>query len=69
MARLRQAHYSGSTLDKCDVTLLNKHAALVDATWSRRDEVNESIVPFSVTYLIAFTVDGWRITTAVETAG
>ena len=37
IGRLRHAHFAGSTLDKCDIRVLNPQAALVDALWLRRD--------------------------------
>ena len=30
--------FAGSTLDKCDIRMLNPQAALVDALWLRRDQ-------------------------------
>src|ERR1700721_1410470 len=37
IGRLGHAHFAGSTLDKCDIKVLNAQAALVDALWVRRD--------------------------------
>src|SRR5260370_22654879 len=34
--RLRQANFAASTLDPCNVSVLNDQAALVDAGWCRR---------------------------------
>jgi hypothetical protein len=67
IAKLRHAHYSGSTLDQCDVRLLNHHAALVYGTWLRQNEAGELMARFTVLYLLALTASGWRITTAVNT--
>ena len=63
--RLRQAHFAGSTLDKCDIKVLNAQAALVDAVWLRLDSAR-AVARFSVMYLVAQTTEGWRITSAVE---
>jgi hypothetical protein len=65
--RLRQAHFAGSTLDKCDINVLNAQAALVDAVWLRQDSAG-AVARFSVVYLVAQTAQGWRITSAVELA-
>ncbi len=63
--RLRRAHFAGSTLDKCEITVLNARAALVDAVWLRQDSAG-AVARFSVVYLVAQTADGWRITSAVD---
>jgi hypothetical protein len=67
IARLRHAHFAGSTLDKCDIKVLNNQAALVDAVWLRQDTAGASL-RFSVIYLVALTPEGWRITSAVDTS-
>jgi len=63
--RLRHAHFAGSTLDKCDIKVLNAQAALVDAVWLREDAAGV-VARFSVMYLVARTAKGWRITSAVD---
>jgi uncharacterized NTF2-like protein DUF6841 len=63
--RLRHAHFAGSSLDKCDIKVLNAQAALVDAVWLRQDSAG-TVARFSVMYLVALTAKGWRITSAVE---
>jgi uncharacterized NTF2-like protein DUF6841 len=63
--RLRHAHFAGSTLDKCEIKVLNARAALVDAVWLRQDSAG-AVARFSVLYLVAQTADGWRITSAVD---
>jgi hypothetical protein len=63
--RLRKARFAGSTLDKCDIKVLNAQAALVDAVWLRQDSAG-AVARFSVVYLVAQTADGWRITSAVD---
>jgi len=63
--RLRHAHFAGSTLDKCDIKVLNAQAALVDAVWLREDAAGV-VARFSVVYLVARTAKGWRITSAVD---
>ena len=63
--RLRQAHFAASTLDKCEIKVLNAQAALVDAVWLRLDAAG-AVARFSVMYLVAQTTEGWRITSAVE---
>src|ERR1700719_5399216 len=68
IGRLRHAHFAGSTLDKCDIKMLNPQAALVDALWLRRDEVGNLMERFGVIYLVALTSAGWRITSAVNIA-
>src|ERR1700726_2088125 len=68
IGRLRHAHFAGSTLDKCDVRMLNPQAALVDALWLRRDEAGNLMERFGVIYLVALTSAGWRITSAVNIA-
>jgi hypothetical protein len=65
--RLRQAHFAGSTLDKCVINVLNAQAALVDAVWLRQDSAG-AVARFTVVYLVAQTAQGWRITSAVELA-
>ena len=67
--RLRQAHFAGSTLEKCDIRVLNPLAALIDALWVRRDSSGEVMARFAVLYLMAMTTEGWRITSAINTAG
>ena len=67
IGRLRQAHFAGSTLDKCDVKLLNARAAFVDAVWLRQDSAG-AVEKFTVIYLLGLTQQGWRITTAVDTS-
>ena len=68
IARLKKAHLSGSTLDKFEVRVLNPRAALVDTIWMRRDADGKLISRYGVTYLVALTDDGWRITSAVNTS-
>jgi hypothetical protein len=46
IGRLRHAHFAGSTLDKCDIKMLNPQAALVDALWLRRDEAGNLMERF-----------------------
>lgn len=65
ISRLRNAHFAGSKLDKCDVKVLNAQAALVDAVWLRQDSAG-GVARFSVMYLVARTTKGWRITSAVD---
>jgi len=65
--RLRQANFGASTLDKCNVNVLNDRAALVDALWLRHETSGALLARFAVTYLVALTKDGWRITSAVST--
>jgi hypothetical protein len=65
--RLRRANFGASTLDKCNVQVLNDRAALVDALWLRHDRSGALLARFAVTYLVALTKDGWRITSAVST--
>jgi hypothetical protein len=67
IGRLRHAHFAGSTLDKCDVKILNARAAFVDAIWLRQDSAG-TIERFNVTYLLGLTQHGWRITSAVDTS-
>jgi len=45
----------------------NDRAALVDALWLRRDNKGVLMARFAVTYLVALTEEGWRITSAVNT--
>src|ERR1700693_3535552 len=66
IGRLRHAHFAGSTLDKCDVKVLNAQAALVDALWVRRDTAGTVMARVGVIYLMALTPHGWRITSAVN---
>jgi hypothetical protein len=68
IGRLHEAHLSGSTLDKFEVRVLNPRAALVDTIWMRRDADGKLIARYGVTYLVALTIDGWRITSAVNTS-
>ena len=63
--RLRHDQFAGSTLDKCDIKVLNAQAALVDAVWLRQDSAG-AVARFSVMYLVARTAEGWRITSAVD---
>src|SRR5258706_8733706 len=65
--RLRQANFAESSLERCDVSVLNNRAALVDALWLRRDAKGALLARFSVTYLVTLTTEGWRITSAVST--
>lgn len=66
IGRLRHAHFAGSTLDKCDVKVLNAQAALIDALWVRRDTAGVVMTRFGVIYLMALNPQGWRITSAVN---
>jgi hypothetical protein len=66
--RLRKATFGSSTLEKCDITVLNPRAAIVDALWVRRDASGRLMARCAVVYLIALTTDGWRITSAVNTS-
>ena len=65
--RLRQANFAASTLDRCNVSVLNDRAALVDAVWLRRDTKGALLERFSLIYLVTRATDGWRITSAVST--
>ncbi len=65
--RLRQANFAASTLDRCNVSVLNHRAALVDAVWLRRDTKGALLERFSLIYLVTRATDGWRITSAVST--
>jgi len=62
--KLHQAHFAGSTLDKCDIKVLNNRAALVDALWLRRDSAGSIMSRFAVIYLV--TLGTARITSAVK---
>src|SRR6266446_10979607 len=66
--RLRQANFGSSTLDRCDISVLNDRAALVDALWLRRDAAGSLMAQFAVTYLVTLAAEGWRITSAVNTS-
>src|SRR3984957_2312122 len=66
IGRLRRAHFAGSALDRCDIKVLNKQAALIDALWIRRDTTGAVMARFGVIYLMALTERGWRITSAVN---
>src|ERR1700723_3931912 len=66
IGRLRHAHFAGSTLDKCDIKVLNAQAALVDALWVRRDTAGTVMSRFGVIYLMGLAPHGWRITSAVN---
>jgi hypothetical protein len=66
--RLHQAHFGASTLEKWDVKVLNRQAALVDALWMRRDAVGATMERFTVKYLVTLTTEGWRITSAITTS-
>ncbi len=66
--RLRQANFGGSTLDRCDISVLNDRAALVAALWLRRDAAGSLMARFAVTYLVTLAAEGWRITSAVNTS-
>ena len=66
IGRLRHAHFAGSALDRCDIKVLNKQAALIDALWVRRDTTGAVMARFGVIYLMALTARGWRITSAVN---
>lgn len=68
IASLHKAHLSGSTLDKFEAKVLNSRAALVDTIWMRRDADGKLIARYGVTYLVALTGNGWRITSAVNTS-
>jgi len=65
--RLRKAHFAASSLERCDVSVLNNRAALVDALWLRRDARGALLARFAVTSLVTLTAEGWRITSAVNT--
>src|SRR6267143_5963609 len=65
--RLRQANFAESTLDKCNINVLNERAAIVNALWLRRDAKGALMARFAVIYLVALTAEGWRITSAVNT--
>ena len=67
--RLRRAGFAGSTLDRCQIKVLNPRAALVDALWLRRDGAGALMARFAVIYFVTLTPGGWRITSAVNTAG
>ena len=66
IGKLRHAHFAGSTLDRCDVKVLNAQAALIDALWVRRDSTGAVMSRFGVIYLLVLTPQGWRITSAVN---
>src|ERR1700720_2446726 len=66
IGRLRHEHFAGSALDRCDIKVLNKQAALIDALWVRRDTTGAVMARFGVIYLMALTQRGWRITSAVN---
>src|ERR1700719_5390920 len=66
IGRLRHAHFAASTLDRCDITVLNTQATLIDALWVRRDTTGSLMARFGVIYLVALTERGWRITSAVN---
>ena len=66
--RLRRDGFSGSTLDRCQITVLNPRAALVDALWLRRDAAGALMSRFAVIYLVTLAEEGWRITSAVSTS-
>jgi hypothetical protein len=68
IARLRDAGFAGSALDQCDISVLNRQAAAVDAVWMRRDASGAVMSRFAVLYLVALTPAGWRITSAVNTS-
>jgi hypothetical protein len=55
LERLRLAHFGSSTLDYCDVTVLNSQAAIVDAVWLQRDDTGVMISRFGAIYLLALT--------------
>src|ERR1700723_2165296 len=61
IGRLRHAHFAGSTLDKCDIKILNTQAALIDALWVRRNTTGNVMARFGVIYLMALPPQGWRI--------
>src|ERR1700730_9854291 len=65
--RLRRANFAASTLDRCNVSVLNDRAALVDALWLRHDAKGALIARFAVIYLVTLATDGWRITAAGQT--
>jgi hypothetical protein len=66
IGRLRHAHFAGSTLDKCDIKVLNAQATLVGALWVRRDTTGTVMSRFGVIYLMAVTQRGWRMTSAIN---
>ena len=66
--RLRQVNFAESSLERCNVSVLNNRAALVDALWSRRDAKGALLDRFAVIYLVTLTTEGWRITSAVNTS-
>jgi hypothetical protein len=66
--RLRRAGFGGSTLDKCEIDVLNPRAVLVDALWVRRDDAGALMSRFGVIYLLTRAPGGWRITSAVNTS-
>src|SRR6266481_9292433 len=65
--RLRRANFAASTLDRCNINVLNDRAAHVDALWLRRDAKGTLLARFAVIYLVTLATDGWRITSAVNT--
>jgi hypothetical protein len=66
--RLRQADLAESTLDNCEVNLLNERAVLVDAVWVRRDSRGALIARIAVKYLVTLVAEGWRITSMIDTS-
>ena len=66
--QLRQANFAESTLERCNVSVLNNRAALVDALWLRRDAKGALLDRFAVIYLVTLITEGWRITSAVNTS-
>ncbi len=66
--RLRQVNFTESSLERCNVGVLNDRAALVDASWLRRDAKGALLDRFAVIYLVTLTTEGWRITSAVNTS-
>jgi hypothetical protein len=64
--RLRRAGFAGSSLDKCQIKVLNSRASIVEAVWLRRDNAGAVMERFGVIYLVVLTTEGWRITSAVS---
>jgi hypothetical protein len=67
--RLRQTNFAESALERCDINVLNDRAAVVDALWLRRDNTGALMARVVMTYLVALTEEGWRITSAVVRGG
>src|SRR5260370_24689614 len=60
--RVRQANFAASTLDRCNVSVLNARAALVDAVCVRRDINGALLARFSLIYPLIRETDGAHIT-------